>query len=270
MKKQFFYWICLVLSVTLCGCNASKKVVYFQDLPTQHALPEVQPQPITVKAGDQLQITVFSDNPELAQSFNLTMTSQGSQGGQGGSNSTRAYTVNSKGDIKMPGLGTIHVAGLTREQIADTIENELTSRNLLRQPVVNVAFHNLYVEVLGEMTRVQRVAIEKDVLTLPELLSQCGDLTINGVRDSLMVYRQVEGNRLALAVDLRSAESMFQSPAYYLQPGDLVYVKPNGQKVSQSVSNGSAVRTPAFWISIVTFVTSTSTMITGWVQNSKK
>lgn len=269
MRLQEKYGCLLLLCAMMAGCNASKKVVYFQDLPTQQMQVEAQPQKITVRPGDQLAITVFSDNPELAQAFNLTMTSQQSAG-QGSSNGQRAYTVNSKGQIKMPGLGVIRVAGMTREQIADTIESELTTRNLLRQPVVNVAFHNLYIEVLGEMAHVQRIPIEKDVLTLPEVLSQCGDLTINGVRDSLMVYREVDGKRLALGVDLRSAESVYQSPAYYLQPGDLVYVKPNGQKASQAVSNGAAVRTPSFWISIVTFVTSTSTMITGLVQNNKK
>lgn len=269
MQKFYSYFSLLLLGLVMAGCNSSKKVVYFQDLPPQYMQAVTTPQKITVKPGDQLTINVFSDNPELAQAFNLTMSQQSGGSGSAGGAGQRAYTVNSKGQIKMPGLGAIHVAGLTREQIADTIESELTTRNLLRQPVVNVAFHNLYIEVLGEMAHVQRIPIEKDVLTLPEVLSQCGDLTINGVRDSLMVYREVDGKRLALGVDLRSAESVYQSPAYYLQPGDLVYAKPNSQKASQSVSNGSAVRTPAFWISIVTFVTSTSTMITGLVQNNK-
>lgn len=255
-SKLFAINICVVLIIAaLSSCSSSQKVVYFQDFESGSTQNVISQKPITVQPGDQLSIMVYGDNAELASAFNLTMAS-GNNMGNSGSNSTRAYTIDSNGNIKMPVLGSIYVAGQTREQIAKSIENELTTRNLLRNPVVNVAFYNMYVSVLGEVGGTKKVDIEKDILTLPEVLSQCGDLTINGKRENVKIIRDVDGKKVAYTVDLRSAESMYQSPAYYLQPNDLVYIEPNSQKTSQSISNGSAMRTPAFWISLITFATS--------------
>ena len=126
---------------------------------------------ITVQPGDQLSIMVYGDNAELASAFNLTVASSSNNFGNSGNQATRVYTIDSNGNIKMPVLGSIKVAGQTREQISKNIETELTTRNLLRNPVVNVAFYNMYVSVLGEVGGAKRVDIEKDELTLPELLS---------------------------------------------------------------------------------------------------
>lgn len=246
----------VIMTVVITSCSSSHSVVYFQDFPSGSTQDVIAKKVITVQPGDQLSIMVYGDNAELASSFNLTMASGSNNYGNSGNNATRAYTIDSNGDIKMPVLGTINVGGQTREQIAKNIEKELTTRNLLRNPVVNVAFYNMYVSVLGEVGGSKKVDIEKDLLTLPEVLAQCGDLTINGKRDNVKVIRDVNGKKTAYAIDLRSAQSMYQSPGYYLQPNDLVYIEPNSQKTSQSISNGSAMRTPSFWISLITFATS--------------
>ena len=257
MKKiqSAIYVLAVVIINIMTSCSSSKRIVYFQDMQPGSTQNVIARKPITVQPGDQLSIMVYGDNAELASAFNLTMASGSNNMGGGGSN-TRAYTIDSNGNIKMPVLGSINVAGQTREQISKSIENELTTRNLLRNPVVNVAFYNMYVSVLGEVGGTKKVDIEKDLLTLPEVLAQCGDLTINGKRENVKVIRDVDGKKMAYAIDLRSAESMYQSPAYYLQPNDLVYIEPNSQKTSQSISNGSAMRTPSFWISLITFATS--------------
>ena len=259
MKAKHFTINSLVLIAiaVITSCSSPQNVVYFQDLPAGSSQEVTAKKVITVQPGDQLSIMVYGDNAELASAFNLTTVSGSNYfGNSEKSQATRVYTIDSNGNIKMPVLGAIKVAGQTREQIAKNIENELTTRNLLRNPVVNVAFYNMYVSVLGEVGGAKRVEIEKDELTLPELLSQCGDLTINGKRDNVKVIRDVKGQKAVYTVDLRSAKSVYQSPAYYLQPNDLVYIEPNSQKASQSISNGSAMRTPAFWMSLVTFITS--------------
>lgn len=259
MKNKFFTIniLVLIVFVVITSCSTQENVVYFQDLQAGSMQDVTAKKVITVQPGDQLSIMVYGDNAELASAFNLIMASgSNNYGNTEKSQATRVYTIDSNGNIKMPVLGSIKVAGQTREQISKNIETELTTRNLLRNPVVNVAFYNMYVSVLGEVGGAKRVDIEKDEFTLPELLSQCGDLTINGKRENVKVIRDVEGKKAVYIVDLRSAKSVYQSPAYYLQPNDLVYIEPNSQRTSQSISNGSAMRTPAFWMSLVTFVTS--------------
>ena len=223
MKTKFFTINILVLMVfvVITSCSTQENIVYFQDLQAGSMQDVTAKKVITVQPGDQLSIMVYGDNAELASAFNLTVASGSNNFGNSGNQATKVYTIDSNGNIKMPVLGSIKVAGQTREQISKNIETELTTRNLLRNPVVNVAFYNMYVSVLGEVGGAKRVDIEKDELTLPELLSQCGDLTINGKRENVKVIRDVEGKKAVYTVDLRSAKSVYQSPAYYLQPNDL-------------------------------------------------
>lgn len=264
MRKLANCLVILALLTTIFSCKTAKDIVYFQDMPAGATQDLTVKKEITVKPGDQLSIMVYGDNAELAGTFNLNISSNMSYGSYSGSTNnvgTRAYTVDAEGNINMPVLGTINVANQTRTQIAKTIENALTTRNLLRNPVVNVAFYNMYVSVLGEVGGAKRVDIDKDELTLIDLLSQCGDLTINGKRENVKVIRDVDGKKVAYTVNMCSAKSIYESPVYYLQPNDLVYVEPNDQKISQSYTNGSAMRTPSFWISIVTFLTSMGVLI---------
>lgn len=255
-KRLTFNILFVIIIAVITSCSSSRKVVYFQDMPSGSIQDVITKKTITVQSGDQLSIMVYADNAELASAFNLNVATGSNNMGNNGNNATRVYTIDSKGYIKMPVLGSVKIAGLTREQISNKIESELTMRNLLRNPVVNVAFYNMYVSVLGEVGGAKKIEIEKDLLTLPELLSQCGDLTINGKRETVKIIRDKDGQKTAYTVNLRSGESVYQSPAYYLQPNDLVYIEPNSHKTSQSVSNGSAMRTPAFWMSLVSFATS--------------
>ena len=90
--------------------------------------------------------------------------------------------MNKDGYIDFPVLGHVHVAGMTRGEIASCIKEELTSKNLVKDPVVTVEFMNLTVSVLGEVAKPGRFNIDKDRLTLLDALSMAGDLTVYGKR----------------------------------------------------------------------------------------
>ena len=156
--------------------------------------------------------------------------------------------------------GAARKAGMTREEIAAHIKSELISQNLIKDPVVTVEFMNLTVSVLGEVANPGRYSIDKDYITLLEALSMAGDMTIFGKRDKVLVLREVEGQHRVYGVDLRSAEQLYNSPVYYLQQDDVVYVEPNSMRARQSTVNGNNVLSATFWMSLVSLITTVTVL----------
>ena len=121
---------------------------------------------------------------------------------------------------------------------------------------------NLTVSVMGEVAKPGRYAIERDRITILDALSMAGDLTIYGRRDAVMVQR-MEGDTLQVyELNLVSGQDVYNSPAFYLQQNDLVYVAPNDVKVRESTVNGNNIRSTSFWISLGSLLTSVAVLIT--------
>lgn len=261
-------WVAVACALILGSCSAPKTITYFQDMhPVEAEVTLPATAEIKVMPKDKLFIIVNSRNSRLSNLFNLSAVSQ--QVGQGSTSSTSGtsgrgvsgYTIDVNGNIDFPVLGTIHVAGMTREQVAAYIKQELISREQVKDPIVTVEFMNLTISVLGEVNNPGRYSIEKDQLTIVEALAQAGDLTIHGKRDQVTVLR-TEGNKQhSYVVDLCSAANITSSPVYYLQQGDVVYVEPNETRARQSTVNGNTVRSTAFWFSLVSLLTSLTVMI---------
>ena len=274
MKKRnnVFYILCLMMTGMLAfnSCSSSKEVVYFQDLrpgESEIKLPEVQP--ITVRPEDKISIIVNSRDQELTNLFNLPYVTKrlgqpalkngisGSTNDQGVS----GYTVDGEGNIDFPVLGKVHVEGMQRGEIAETIKNELVNKNLVKDPVVTVEFMNLSVSVMGEVNNPGRFSIDRDRITILDALSLAGDLTIYGNRSKVLVLREENGVQRTYGIDLTSGEYVYTSPAYYLQQNDLVYVEPNAVRARQSTVNGNNVRSTSFWISLASLLTSIGILI---------
>lgn len=253
-----------ILLLFLGACSTSKEVVYFQDLrPGESELALTDPVEIKIQPKDKLSILVNSQDLRLTNLFNLPIVSQqiGMEGSSGSNRGVSGYTVDSKGNIDFPVLGEIHIAGMTREEVATYIKKELQSHDLIKDPVVTVEYMNLSVAVMGEVNNPGRFSIDKDNLTILDALSQAGDLTIYGKREKVLVLRKEEGKQRVYGVNLCSAEYLYTSPAYYLQQNDVVYVEPNATKARQSTVNGNNVRSTSFWISLASLLTSIAVLI---------
>lgn len=272
MKRYpLFYALCLLMTglALLSSCNASKEVVYFQDMrpgESEIKMPEVKS--ILVRPEDKISIIVNSRDPQLTDLFNLPYVSRqlGQSSFTGGmtrgtSQGVSGYTVDANGEIDFPVLGKIKVAGLQREDIAKYIKQELISRNLVKDPVVTVEFMNLCISVMGEVNTPGRFSIDRDRVTILDALSMAGDLTIYGNRSKVMVMRQEGDTQRFYGVNLTSGAHVYSSPVYYLQQNDVVYVEPNHVKARQSTVNGNNVRSTSFWISLASLLTSVAILI---------
>ena len=223
---------------------------------------------ITVRPKDKISIIVNCKSPELTALFNLpyvtqrlgentrgTITSGYSQGYISG------YTVDDRGCIDFPVLGEVAVAGLTRDEIASVIKKELNEQGQATDAVVTVDFMNLYYQVLGEVARPGRYAIDKDALTILDAIGAAGDLTIYGRRDRVKVLRDEGGRMRTYEVDLCSASDLIASLVYYVRQNDVIYVDPNDVRARQSTVNGNNVRSTSFWISLTSLAASVTNTI---------
>lgn len=254
----------LLSIILLSSCATTKQISYFQDVVYNEAIAIDSAQYITVRPRDMISIVVSSKDPELAALFNLpriqNTVGQPSLQMYNSNNGISGYTIDSKGNIDFPVLGRIHIAGMTREQISETIKSKLIDENLIKDPVVTVDFMNLTFSLLGEVNKPGLFNINKDQITILEAISMAGDLTVFGQRDKVMVTRIENGQRTMHLIDLRSTKA-FDSPVFYLRQNDVVYVEPNLVKANQSTVNGNNVKSVSLWISIASFLTTLSMLI---------
>ena len=257
MRKLYLLFAALL---SLSACNTSKKILYVQNMPFDSLVAVERAAEIKIQPQDQLSIVVTSRDPELSLPFNLPQAnvqlgSSGS-GKSSGNGGVLGYTVDASGNIDFPILGELHVEGLTRKELSVLVKERLVSSGLLKDPVVTVEFMNLYISVLGEVANPGRVTIQKDRITLLEALSQAGDLTIYGIRTDVAVAREVDGVRTIEYLDLTSKD-LFNSPAFYIQQNDVIYVKPNKYKAQA----GEISQNRNFYLSLVGTAISVATLI---------
>ena len=260
----------------LFACSTPTNIAYIQDVREGTVLTPPSASAIRLKPMDQISIVVSCRDPQVAAMFNLpTYTrrigEQSNLSANLGSNSNgmSGYTVNSEGAIDFPIIGEVAIAGLTREQAATLIKERLVDSKQIKDPVVTVEFMNLGFSVLGEVSNPGRYAIDRDKFTILDALSRAGDLTIDGQRENVTLLRSEGGKDQAYQINLLNAQSLYSSPAFYVQQGDIIYVTPNERRQRESTINGNTIRSTSFWISLSSLATSVAVLVINSVRLSK-
>lgn len=267
---HLYLYILGILTLALSSCSTPKNITYFQDLTNGESIQPQSVYEIRVRPDDKLSIIVNTQDPSLSAMFNLVqtqnrLTSYGKAQKQNQTYSSESrtayYTVDDKGDINFPVLGTLHIAGMKRSEVASYIEKRLESEDLVKQPIVTVEFINTGYSVLGEVASPGRYEFNKDRVSIMEALAMAGDLKNTGLRDNIIVIRQEGKGQKAYRIDLTNAQSMLTSPAYYLQQDDVIYVEPNAKSKRDTTSAGNTPFSPSFWVSIGSVAMTLATLI---------
>ena len=260
MKNHKIY-ILAFACLLFASCATNKKISYFQDAVNADSARIALPSPdIRFRTEDKLSIVVNCKDADLTALFNLPYVTR-YVGGEVSSNMSASrgvscYVVDQNGNIDFPVLGTLHIAGKTRNEVINYVKNELISRNLANDPIVTVEYANLQYTVMGEVRSPGRYNINSDRTTLLEAISRAGDMTINGKRQNVMVLRaDTIGNVLTYRVNMTSLDSVVNSPVYYLCQNDMIYVEPTKKRARESTANGNVFSSPSFWISTASAIT---------------
>jgi polysaccharide export outer membrane protein len=255
MKKTICQYIFLPFIVIFClsSCVQQKQIAYFQKALNQSDtiavaqayIPRIQP-------GDILSIPIGSLNPVASSFFNpfstmpvttdnVATSASPTAGGNATSTSVTSpslvqssapgYLVDANGNIEVPVVGTVKVAGLTTIAARDTIKKKVGQ--FLKDPTVFVRFMNYKISVLGEVNHPSVYVIPNESITLPEALGLAGDMTIFGKRENVLIIRDENGKKVFGRVNLNGRD-LFDSPYYYLHANDIVYVEPSKGRIAQT------------------------------------
>lgn len=195
-----------------------------------------------IQEGDKLQIQVSAFDEIAVRPFNrgtMAATSSAAEGstGSGGSGGSE-YAVSSEGTIIFPVLGAVYCKGMTKQQLKEDLESRL--KRYLTDPMVTITLTNFNISVLGEVNGPGQKTSPTEKLNLFQAIALAGDLTYDANRTNVKLIRtsQETGKDEVVSLDLSEA-SIVNSPYYYLQQNDILYVEPDRNK-QVAVNNDSA------------------------------
>ncbi|MFN3589959.1 MAG: polysaccharide biosynthesis/export family protein [Spirosomataceae bacterium] len=270
MTKRFLFLcgICAAVALLASSCVKTPVITYFDSADSTRVatLPDNRPDISIIQPNDILAITIGSLNKESNEILNfnninrIPMTVFGGGAAGAAAGQPLGFLVDTNGNVEIPLIGSIPVAGLKLNQAADQIKIQVDK--LLREPSVSVRFLNHKFSILGEVAQPGVFNLIDDRTTLPDALAMAGDLTVFGNRQNIMVIRDYYGKREVVRLDLRD-RSIFTSPYYFLKNGDMIYIEPVQAKATYT---DQRVQLAPLYISIATSVVSIIALITNIVR----
>jgi polysaccharide biosynthesis/export protein len=253
MRTRLLYFAAIVFIISSCTTQQQIANNYLINSRDTSGIMVVKAQQPVIQKGDLLSIKVFSKanglDPKADAPYNLQQsTTAGVAGSSSGGGS--GFLVDRNGNIEYPQLGVLHVEGMTREGLSEKIKGRLDS--VLTNPSVDVRFQNYKVTVLGEVRSPGSYTFQTENVTILDALGTSGDITDYGKKDNVMVVRETNGEVQRGRINLTS-DSLFLSPYYHLQQGDVVMVEALPKKLRQQNQQQTS-QTIGLGISIVTAI----------------
>jgi len=226
--------LCSVFLLT--GCATSKDVLYFQDIDEAQLEKLSSHYEAVIKKDDELKIIITSADKTVTDPYNFTI-------GEVSSGYTTLSTpetpimsciVDKDGNITFPIMGKIHVEGMTRLELIDHLTERIAKD--VKDPVVYVSFKNFKFTVLGEVRSPGTYTYSTEKLNLLQALGYAGDLNVTALRNGIILLREVDGVMQHIKIDLRNS-SILDSPYFYLQQNDILYVPPSATRMMATTSS---------------------------------
>ncbi len=259
MKKAVYFLFTIVL---LISCAQAKDIAYFRDFDKSVNTIERDSFAFRIKAQDILSISIVSSEPEASSRYNLVtpqiLSPEEPTNYIYSQPMLQNYLVDNEGYINLPALGKLLVIGMTKKELTKQLEKKLAPFFLEEMPIITVRILNFSINILGEVRNPGRFHTTNERLTIFEGLAMAGDISIYGKRNNVKVLRENEtGDRNIYMVNLND-KSIFNSPVYYLEQNDVIYVEPNKSRTNSSMY-GEAEN---YRISTLSVVISLATMAT--------
>lgn len=259
-KNISFAAIMFAAIIVLGSCGSTKDVPYFQNSDSVDLTKSKMLYDAKIMPKDILTITVSTTDDEAALPFNLTVPTPytANQRSTYSQAMLQSYLVDNDGYVEFPKIGMIKLGGLTKAEAEKLIQAKIKPyMSELEMPIVTVRMSNYKISVLGEVQRPGMYTVTNEKITILEALAQAGDLTIYGVRNNVKLIREdATGEKIIHVLDLTDA-NIINSPYYYLQQNDIVYVEPNKVK-AQNSSVGSMT---TLWFSATSILISLTSLL---------
>lgn len=258
MKK--LYLLFTLLSVLLfSSCMSTKNVAYFKNKKDVNLALSKGLYDAKIMPKDILQIQVFSMTPGAAEPFNLLKTTSSSTTSTSTSeNSVYNYLVDNDGDIYFPVIGKVRIGGLSKTEAESLLKSKIAPyMSDTEDFLVHVRMINYKYSVIGEVRNPGMFTTHNEKVNIIEAIAQAGDLTLYGERDKIFLIREnSEGQKEFHQLNINDA-NIINSPYYYLQQNDIIYVEPNKTMARSSYFSTST----GMWFSLTSALMSITTFI---------
>ena len=258
-KKFFMYVACATILVLFFSCS-TKNVAYFKNSSSVNLEASRVLYDARIMPKDILTITVSTSDQDAAVPFNMTVPTPLTQGQRSTYSQAllQSYLVDNNGNIDFPRVGQVHVGGLTKSEAERVILNKIKPyMSEVEIPIVTVRMSNYKISVLGEVNRPGMYTVSNEKISILEALAQAGDLNIYGVRNNVKLIREDSTGMKSIHVLNLNDANLINSPYYYLQQNDIVYVEPNKVK-AQNSSVGSMT---TLWFSATSILISLTSLL---------
>lgn len=263
LMNRLFLIIGLLLCVMSTSCIPHKDIVYLQEKGTASDSTQImveQKKTYRIQINDILNVRVKALDQETVTILNPI----GGDDNLNASGAERAYfdgfTVDMHGNIRMPTLGKINVLGYTCEEVEQKIEQQLLSEQFKETAniFVTVKLAGLRFTVNGEINNPGTITLFQDRVNIFEAIANAGEVPVTGDRKNVQIIRQYPQGQKIHSLDLTDVDVM-DSPYYYIQPNDIIYIRPLKQKTWGTGTTGRETLVTVF--SIVSFLTTTVLLI---------
>jgi len=209
---------------------------------------------INIQTIDPQANLIFSQ-PSISSSASSATAALG-LGGGGGTQQVTGYLVDKEGNVQIPIIGKVKLAGLTTIIARDSVTNRL--QKFYKDPIVDVRFANFKITVLGEVLKPGAYTVPNERTSILDALGLAGDLTIYGRRENVLLIRDSSDQKQMVRLNLNS-KNLISSPYFYLKQSDIVYVEPN--KAKAAALDAAKTRNYAIAASIITLLIVVATRV---------
>lgn len=239
-KRGVVTYSLLFFFLIIVSCKPKENMVYMQNHNFEQEVSEARYNGLKLQEGDVLEIVVSAYDDIAVKPFNLSTMEQTNAGvdpsSSGVVSKPNQYVVSSEGYVVMPVLGQVYCKGMTKQQLKQDLEVRL--KQYLTDPLVNVKLVNFNVSVIGEVKSPGQKTSTTERLNIFQAIALAGDMTDGGDRTNVKLIRYSESQAKDEVVALNLSESnIVNSPYYYLQQNDIVYVEPDKNKQIAANSN---------------------------------
>jgi len=197
----------------------------------QQALLSKQLPPYRVQINDVLSIRVKALDQALVGMFNPLASEDNVSATSGEGLYFDGFLIDDHGEINMPTLGKVEVLNLTTKEIKLKITQQLLEQYFKEEAnlFVTVKLGGIKYVTIGEIGSTGTKTIFQERVTIFEAIANAGDIPIYGNKKDVLIIRPFPGGNKIHHVDLTDV-AIFESPYFYIQPNDMIYVKPLPQK----------------------------------------
>jgi polysaccharide export outer membrane protein len=171
----------------------------------------------------------------------------GSSSGNSVAGEGQTYQVDDDGNVALPLIGRVQVAGLTRVQAQKLIEDTYR-KNVLVNPIIDLKIVNLKITILGEIRAPGNYPLVKDKTNLVEMIGQAGGLTDKANEKTIKIIRGDRKNPQVTEVNLNKLSTL-ADPRLILQNNDIIYIAQSRRAIkNDALQNLSTTVQPALII----------------------